>query len=379
MFLGCLIDAGWPIERLRQVVAALKLGDNEWSVMARPVMKGPLRATLVEVRSSERHVHRHLADIAQMMQTSELPAEIKTCSMGVFRRLADAEAKVHGVTPGKIHFHEVGAVDAIIDVVGSVAGLAELGIEKLYASSVPLAQGWVQTEHGQLPLPASATLELLAAAGAPTHPAPLPGEWVTPTGAALLAELATFEQPILNLQKIGVGAGSRDAAWPNVARLWLGQLLSTGPLVQLQTNIDDMNPQLLADVTAKLMEAGALDVWLTPIQMKKNRPGVLLSVLAAAAQESALAHLILRETTTLGVRVEVLRHRHEARREIRQVQTPYGPLRVKLKYLDGAPIGAMPEYEDCKALATQSNTPVRIVWDAAFSAAQKLLSERRQD
>jgi len=231
-------------------------------------------------------------------------------------------------------------------------------------------------QHGQIPLPGPATLELLAGVAAPTRPAPGPGEWVTPTGAALLAEFATFEQPLMTLHKIGIGAGRKDAAWPNIARLWLGQpTASAASMVQLQTNIDDMNPQLFAAVSEKLMEAGASDVWLTPIQMKKNRPGVLLSVLTKAALEQPLANIILRETTTLGVRVQSLGHRHEAKREIQQVQTPYGPLHVKLKLLDGVAIGAMPEYEDCKTLAAQNNVSVRVVWEAAFVAAQQLLSK----
>ncbi len=214
MFLGCLVDVGWPIESLRRVVESLKLDACEWSVAARSVMKGSMRATLMEVHAAEGHVHRHLSDIREMIERSDLSDAIKSRSIAVFRRLASAEAKVHGSTPEEIHFHEVGAVDAIIDIVGSAAGLAELGIDKLYASSVPLGPGWAQTQHGQIPLPAPATLELLAAAGALTRPAPGAGEWVTPTGAALLAEFATFQQPAMNLQKIGVGAGRKMPPGP---------------------------------------------------------------------------------------------------------------------------------------------------------------------
>jgi len=377
MFLGCLVDAGWPIDNLRRVITAMKLHATEWSVEARPVMKGSMRATLLDVQAAEGHFHRHLADIRLMIESSDLSAAIKARAVAVFQRLANAEAKVHGSTPEAIHFHEVGGVDAIIDIVGTAAGLAELGIDKLYASPVPLGAGWAPTQHGQIPLPGPATLELLAGVGAPTRPAPGPGEWVTPTGAALLAEFATFEQPPMSIQKIGIGAGRKDAAWPNIARLWLGQpnREGQGTMVQLQTNIDDMNPQLFAAVAEKLMEAGASDVWLTPIQMKKNRPGVLFSVLAKAAKEMDLANIILRETTTLGVRVQSFGHRHEAKREIQSVQTAYGPLHVKLKYIDGKAIGAMPEYEDCKAMAAQNNVAVRVVWEACFVAAQELLGK----
>ena len=309
-------------------------------------MKGPLRATLADIQTAEAHAHRHLADIDAIINASDLPAAVKKNALAVFTRLADAEAKVHGTTRDQIHFHEVGAMDAIIDIVGACAGLHDLGIEKLFASPVPLGAGWTNSQHGQIPLPAPATLELLAAVKAPTRPAPGPGEWVTPTGAALLAQLATFGQPAMTLEKIGIGAGQKNAPWPNVARLWLGQAIAAnsggGGMVQLETNIDDMNPQLFANVSDKLFAAGAKDVWFTPIQMKKNRPAILLSALGTAANEAALSQVILSETTTLGVRVHALAHRHEVHREMRQVDTPYGPVRVKVKYVDNQPSGATP-------------------------------------
>lgn len=377
MLLGCLVDAGWPVEQLRFTIARLKLPSDEWEIEARSVMKGPMRATLVDVHAHEGHAHRHLADIRKIIEGSDLSDEVKRRAIAVFARLADAEAKVHGTTADKIHFHEVGAVDAIIDIVGVVTGLSELGITKLYASPLPLGPGWTKSQHGQIPLPAPATLELLAAAHAPTRPAPGPGELVTPTGAALVAELATFQQPFLTLEKIGVGAGQKDCSWPNLARLWLGQEMARGAMVQLETNIDDMNPQLFSAVSDKLFAAGAKDVWFTPIQMKKNRPAVMLSALGPAANESAMSSLILRETTTLGVRVTHLDHRHEAHREMRQVDTPYGPVAVKIKWLADEPAGAMPEYEDCRALAEKSNTPVRLVYEAASTAAHRLLLSLR--
>jgi hypothetical protein len=377
MFLGALLDAGWALERLRFVVAQLRLPGDEYSIDARQVMKGPLRATFADIQTSEGHVHRHLADIESIIDGSALPAGVKQRAVAVFVRLADAEAKVHGTTRDKIHFHEVGAMDAIIDIVGTCAGVHELGIEKLCAGPAPLGAGWAKTAHGQIPLPAPATLEILAAGKAPTRPAPGPGEWVTPTGAALLCELATFAQPPMTLERIGTGAGSRDTPWPNVARLWLGAPIAAGGagMVQLETNIDDMNPQLYAAVSDKLFAAGAKDVWFTPIQMKKNRPAILLSALAPATHEAALSQVMLEETTTLGVRVHGLQNRHEARREMRDVETPHGTVRVKLKFLDGAqtPAGATPEYDDCKALADKAGVPARQVWEAAMAAAQSLL------
>ncbi|MEI8196332.1 MAG: nickel pincer cofactor biosynthesis protein LarC [Phycisphaerae bacterium] len=380
MFLGCLVDAGWPIAQLQFTLARLKLPVEECSVAARRVQKGVLAATLVEVNAQEGHHHRHLADVKAIIQSSDLPTLVQNRAIAVFQRLAEAEAKVHGTTPEKIHFHEVGAVDAIADIVGVVTGLHELGIDKLYASAVPLGSGWAKTEHGQIPLPAPATLELLAAAKATTRPAPGPGEHVTPTGAALLAELATFQQPTLTLTRIGYGAGQRDCAWPNVARLWLGEAVAgtgSGGMVQLDTNIDDMNPQLYAAVSEKLFAAGAKDVWFTPIQMKKNRPAVLLSALGTAQQEANLAQVILQETTTLGVRVHALDHRHEARREIHSVATPFGAINIKVKFIGNQASGAMPEYEDVRLQAETAKVSTREVYETATVAGQALLAKLR--
>lgn len=374
MFLGCLVDAGWPLEALQATLSRLPLPTGSWSVRAETVHRGPLRATLVTVATAETHHHRGLAEIEALIETADLPPSVRAGAIGVFRRLAQAEARVHGVPVEQVHFHEVGALDAIVDIVGAAAGLHALGIEALYASAVPLGPGWVETAHGRLPLPAPATLELLAEVGAPTRPALGPGELVTPTGAALLAQFARFGQPALRLQRIGYGAGQRDFSWPNVARLWLGEAvdeLAPTVLVQIETNVDDMNPELYPGVVQRLLAAGALDAWLTPVQMKKGRPGVVLSVLAPADQEAELAALILRETTTLGVRVHAVR-RHEAGRELRTVETPYGPVRVKLKRLEGRVWGAAPEYEDCRQRAESHGVPVRLVYEAAQAAARRL-------
>jgi pyridinium-3,5-bisthiocarboxylic acid mononucleotide nickel chelatase len=373
MFLGCLVDAGWPVDRLRATISALALDASEWSVSARTVMKGSIRATFVEVHAVEGHHHRHLADIRRIIDAGTLTETIKRRAVAVFDRLAAAEARVHGTTAERIHFHEVGAVDAIIDIVGVSAGLEELGVDRLFASSVPLGEGWASTAHGEIPLPAPATLELLAAVHAPTRPAPGPGEWVTPTGAALVAELAAFGQPAVTLGRVGIGAGSRDTAWPNVARLWLGEAEGPGAFVQIDTNIDDMNPQLFAAATERLFAAGARDVWLTPVQMKKGRPGVVLSVIAFARDEAQLADILLRETTTLGVRVHPLAMRHEARRDVQEVATAYGPVRVKVKWLEGEPLGASPEYDDCARAAAAHGVSTRTVYEAALGAARELV------
>ncbi len=419
IFLGCLLDAGWPLERLRAVVEALHLPTGSWRVSSETVMRGPLRATLTDVSVTEGDAHRHLHDIVEIIRAGNLPLVVQERASAVFTRLAEAEARVHNTTLEAIHFHEVGALDAIVDIVGVCAGLHELGIERLHASPLPLGHGWAQTQHGRIPLPAPATLELLAAAGAPTVPAPGPGELVTPTGAALLAALADFSQPRMRLQRIGYGAGRKEFAWPNVARLWVGEEVAGGKwqvaggggqvagdprshtkghegekkenpwqsapslrqtqdtaassafhsLVVLETNIDDMNPELYEPVRERLFAAGALDVWTTAIGMKKGRPGTLLSVLGAGEREADLARLILRETTTLGVRVYPVQ-RHIAGREFRTVETGYGPVSVKVKLLDGAPAGVKPEFDECKRLADATGVPVRVVYEAALAAAQ---------
>lgn len=394
MFLGCLVDAGWAVEELKQTLRRLRLPSEGWTIEARNVMKGPLRATLVDVRVPENgplfmpiaglplttglatghhHEHRNLGDISTIIQSADLPAVVKDQAIAVFTRLAQAEARVHGASINAVHFHEVGALDAIVDIVGTVAGLHALGIERLYASALPLGHGWAKTAHGQIPLPAPATLEILAAAKAPTRPAPGPGELVTPTGAALVAELATFAQPPMRMERVAQGAGQKDFDWPNLARLWLGSANgeegSSGTFVQLETNIDDMNPQLYSAIADRLFAAGAKDVWLTPIQMKKGRPAVVLSVLGEAKDETTLAELMLTETTTLGVRVSSA-HRHEARREMRSVPTAYGPIQVKLKWVKDQLCGATPEYEDCRRAAETRGVPIRRIYEAAMAAAQ---------
>lgn len=377
IMLGCLVDAGWSVDDLRNTIALLKLDPAEWSVTARPVTRAGLRATLVEVSAAEGHHHRHLGDIRRLLESSTLPGTIVSRACAVFDRLARAEAHVHNTTPEHVHFHEVGAVDAIIDIVGSVAGLEALGISRLYCSPLPLGSGWVQSAHGALPLPAPATLELIGAANAPTIAALGPGEWVTPTGAALVTQLADFSQPHLALVRVGTGAGHRDAEWPNVARLWVGDASATGGLVQIETNIDDMNPQLYGAVFESLFAAGARDAWLTPVQMKKGRPGVVLSVIAPAAAENVIAEVLLRETTTLGLRVRGLTGRHETRHEKRTVDTAYGPIGVKVKWLGDTPVGASPEYEECAAAARSRGASVKAVLEAAAAASHSLLTGLR--
>lgn len=383
MFLGCLVAAGWPLDDLHAAIAGLGLPAGSWSIDHASVQKGALAATLVTVTAREEATHRHLHDIHAIIERAELPMKVKQRARAVFTRLAQAEAAVHGTRVEEVHFHEVGAVDAIVDIVGVCAGLEALGIAHLYAGSFPLGEGWTQSAHGLLPLPAPATLALLAQANAPTRPAPGPGELVTPTGAALVTELAEFRRPQLHLHQVAIGAGRKEFAWPNVARLWVGEAevgmqpevgfhgetrLLEDDVIELSTNIDDMNPELYAAVGDRLFAAGALDVWTTPIQMKKGRPGVLLSVLSPATQAEALSDILLSETTTLGVRARPM-HRYMAARSQACVETEYGPVQVKLKCVAGELVGVKPEYDACVQLAQAHAVPVRSVIEAAHAAA----------
>jgi pyridinium-3,5-bisthiocarboxylic acid mononucleotide nickel chelatase len=372
MFLGALLDLGLPLEGLKQALGGLGL-EQEYELRLEEVQRGPFRAAHFRVHQPEKPAspppQRHLADIAALIEASGLPAPVQQTALAVFTRLAEAEARVHGQPVEQVHFHEVGAVDSIIDILGAAWGLHTLGIEKLYASSLPLGGGETLSRHGRLPLPAPATLELLAAAGAPVRPAPGPGELVTPTGAALLAGLAEFRQPAMQLERIGVGAGTRQTAWPNILRLWLGRVggAEVGEICLLETNLDDLSPEQVGFAAGELFAAGALDVFTTPIFMKKNRPASLLSVIARPEQEAEMAGLLLRHTSTLGVRVQRLR-RYEAGRRLETVDTPFGPAVVKVKLLDGRPAGCAPEYESCAELARRHGVPLAEVYTAALLA-----------
>lgn len=373
MFLGALVDAGLPVEKLREQIALLNLPEPV-EIRVEETRKGALRACSLEVIAGESHHHRHFADIAELIDQSGLSDAVKRTSLAIFQTLAEAEARVHGTKIEEVHFHEVGALDSIVDIVGAAAGLEALGIERLYSSAVPFSGGQVQTQHGVLPVPAPATLEVLVKAHALMTPSPAQVELVTPTGAAILATLATFERPNLVVTGVGVGAGKRDLPWPNIFRLILGEstVEQEFPLVLIETNIDDMNPQMFGHVMNRLFSAGALDVYLTPIYMKKNRPATMLGVVARRQDEQALARVILAETSTLGMRVQPV-YRYTAQREIKKVATPYGEVPVKLKLLDGRPVQAMPEYDACAQIASEQDVPLADVYGAALIAGSALL------
>ncbi|WIG60446.1 MAG: hypothetical protein OJF49_003194 [Ktedonobacterales bacterium] len=381
MLLGALLDAGLRLDDLRVGLAALKLPG--YTLDAEAVTDKGISGTRARVRldATEQHEHRRLSDIEALLAQSALAEAVQRRARAVFTRLAEAEAKIHGTTPAKVTFHEVGAVDSIVDIVGVALGLDLLGVERLYCSELPLTSGRVQTAHGPLPVPAPATLELLRETGAVWRPGEAEGELVTPTGAAVVAALATFARPTLSVRRVGYGFGTRQLPWANCLRLLLGDAPSVAgipgeaadfvrdEIAVLESNIDNMTGEALGWLMERLLAAGALDVSYTPVQMKKNRPGTLLMVLAPVGEAERLAALLLRESSTLGVRLRRT-ERVTAGRRVEVIETPLGPVRVKLKLAGETVLAVSPEYEDCRALAERHGLPVETVMARVSHAAR---------
>ena len=366
MILGALCDAGLDVAELRALLQTLQVPG--WSIDAVRETRGWLTGTRMHVHAPEQTTHRHLHDVTAIITQSGLPAAVKATALRIFANLADAEAHIHGVRADEVHFHEVGALDAIVDIVGIAAGLHLLGITQVYASPLPLGSGWVKAAHGDIPVPAPATLHLLTQAQAPIVPDDAGFELVTPTGAAVLATLATFKRPALALQQVGYGFGKKITPRPNALRVWLGEgTASEGALVLLECNIDDQPAEQLAYVCTQALALGARDVWQQQIVMKKGRAALLLSVLCDRDHEDALVDLLMRQTSTLGMRRSMV-DRHVAERALVTVDTHYGPLRVKVKTWRGDVIGAAPEYEDCAAAAQAHAVPLTQVYAAALAA-----------
>lgn len=366
MIIGALLDAGLPLAELEEEVAKLNLANCQ--IKAEPVVKKGITATKFSVLTDEHQPHRYISDIRKIIQESGLEGPIKDTVMKIFGRLAEAEGKIHGVSPEKIHFHEVGAMDAIIDIVGSVVGLHKMNIAKILASSLNIGGGWTHCMHGTIPVPAPATLELLK--GIPIYNNGVNRELVTPTGAAIISTLCQdfTDLPTMIPGQIGYGAGTAELQIPNVLRVIVGEEKQRQEhLALLETNIDDMNPELYPFVLDKLLEVGALDVFYTPIIMKKGRPAIKLSVICHPQEVDALTGVILQETSSLGVRI-AYQNRKKLFREIREVITPYGPVKIKLARLSpGQPVvNLKPEYEDCRVLAGRLSIPIKEVYQAAL-------------
>ena len=376
MVLGALIDCGASVEEINRALGLL--GVKGLCVEPSPESRGAVAGTYVRVAAEGRV--RRLDEMELAIRDSRLPTTVVDKAVTVLRRLSDAEDAVHRASPGGADVHELGSMDTLVDIVGSVVGLEALGIEKVYCSALPSGSGMVGTEHGLLPAPSPATANLMSSAYAPVVPPPggagEAGEMVTPTGAALMTTLAKFRQPELNLRRVGYGLGRRDpAAYPNVLALWLGDEQDaphTTHMTLIETNIDDMTAEHLGYVQGRLFDAGARDVWFTPIQMKKNRPGTMISALAPAHLETALAGLLLRETSTLGVRVRP-GARYEAGREVVSVQTSLGRMAVKVKKLDGVSVAVSPEYDDCSRVAREKGLPIQDVYRTVQEQAARTL------
>jgi pyridinium-3,5-bisthiocarboxylic acid mononucleotide nickel chelatase len=367
MTLGALVDGGLPIEVLRSELA--KLGLPGYTLSGEKVQRSGLAATKVHVVLDEKEQPtRHLADISRIINGSSLSSTVKQKSLSIFQRLAEVEAKVHGTTPEKVHFHEVGAVDALVDIVGSVIGIEHLGITEIISSPLNVGSGTVHTSHGKLPVPAPATAELLK--GIPLYSSSITFELTTPTGAAIISTLASFFGPLpqMSMDRIAYGAGNKDLPGrPNVLRIMLGKtdpLYADDTATVIETNIDDMSPQIYDHLIRTLMAQGALDVYLTPIIMKKSRPAVLLSVLTDTAHRDVLLNTIFRETTSIGIRIHEV-GRRKLDREVRTVDTRYGKVRIKISRRGSEVLTVTPEYDDCRRIAEEMQVPLRTVLEEA--------------
>jgi uncharacterized protein (TIGR00299 family) protein len=375
MILGALLDCGLSIDSLTEELARLPFTGYRISAQkaSRGIITGTQATVFSEGSASEQ---RSLSDVLDLIVKSGLSQRVKERSTRIFERLAEAEARVHGIPIEEVEFHEVGAIDAIVDIVGAIIGLELLGVEALFCSPLPSGSGTAETRHGTIPIPAPATLELIASAGAPIRPTPCRDiELVTPTGAAIVTTIASFERPTLSLQCIGYGIGDCEPAdIPNVLPLWLGEMIEyERKLLLLETNIDDMSPELYGYLMERLFERGALDVWFTPIQMKKNRPAVMLSALAPPDNEGQVVETLLRETSTLGLRVQQV-ERHHTSQELVQFDSSLGRVWVKVKRLHGEVVGVSPEYEDCRSLARKHDQPLQKVYRIVTTEASAKLT-----
>lgn len=371
MILGALADAGLEMERLQAAISGLGVGAIR--ITAEQVKRGAFIGTQVRVRTDEHgQPHRHLMDVEAILNRATIPEPVRTDANQIFRRLAEAEAKVHGTRPDRIHFHEVGALDAIADIVGAAWGIRQLGLEHIHVSPINLGGGFIQAAHGKMPVPAPGTAALLA--GVPAYGSDIPIELTTPTGAAILTTLATAfgPMPAMTVDRVAYGAGQRDLReQPNLLRLIVGEQagdLDRDRITILEATIDDMNPQFFEPLLDRLFEAGALDVFLTPVIMKKSRPGTGLTVLAEPAAADPCISVILTHSTTFGVRAHTA-SRWKLRRDIITVTTPYGSVRVKRGFTGARITILAPEYEDCRRLAQAAGVPIQAVYDEARRAA----------
>jgi hypothetical protein len=380
MTLGALIDLGVPPAWLKESIESLPL--DGFGLRVADVVYGGIRAKQVTVDARGDHGHRHYSDIRALIEKSPLPEAVRAAALGVFRRLAEAEAGVHGCTPEEVHFHEVGAVDAIVDVVGAALGFHRLGVTKAFAAPIPTGRGFVECQHGRLPVPAPATAALLK--GVPVYGGDAEFELTTPTGAAIVTTFAEGFGPLpeMTVRGIGYGAGSRDLKpGPNLLRVLIGEPLHGAAgadpdwvrdrVFVVETSIDDMNPEIFGHVMDRLFAEGVLDVVLIPVQMKKNRPAVQIQVLCREDRLQAAARCLLTETTSLGVRYFEA-GRFMLPRAAETLESSFGPVAVKRVSLPGGGTRRVPEYEVCRRIALERRLPIRVVYDRLAAEANPL-------
>lgn len=371
MTLGALIDAGAPLDG---IVAELRgLGLPGWRLDTEPASQNGIAGTRVTVTAEDTDHARAWHVIRRMIESSSLSDSVKQTAISIFQNLAVAEAAIHGATVDDVHFHEVGGIDAIIDICGAAVALDLLGIEAVFSAPPRLGSGFAKSMHGVIPVPAPATARMLANARVPLPAASpqfdaVPGELLTPTGAAILTTLAKFERPAFTPSAIGYGYGVKEFPWPNALRVWIGETSAeSGGLpdeILIETNIDDMNPQHIGLLIDRLFEAGALDAWVSQIVMKKGRPSFLISSIGSTAVKEALVSTMIEQSTTLGVRIQPI-ERVKAVRRIELITTRFGDVRVKLRGWNGRVIDAMPEHDDCLAIAQREGIPLREIWNEA--------------
>jgi len=369
MMLGALVDAGVELEQISRAIDSIGIAGCR--LVAEVVTRQGIRATQIRVEAPPERAHRHLHDITALIDASQLTSPQKQLAKRIFRRLAEAEAHVHGISIEQVHFHEVGAVDSIADIVGAAVGWDLLGAERLVASPVAVGSGTVQIAHGRVSVPAPATAELLK--GVPIQPSTVEAELTTPTGAAILTTLAERFGPVpaMTIEQVGYGAGSRELdGQPNVLRLLVGRSPDPAPQEQVwvvETNLDDLPGEVVGYCTDRLWEAGALDVYTVPVHMKKNRPGVILSVLCTTRSLSAVEAVLFAETSTLGVRRWPVERRVLPRAAV-SVETPWGKVDGKLSWLSAQQPRFAPEYESCRRVAERAGMPLRSIYEAAVKA-----------
>ncbi|MEO5860458.1 MAG: nickel pincer cofactor biosynthesis protein LarC [Pyrinomonadaceae bacterium] len=374
MVLAALIAAGVDAGSLKTELAKLNLPDFELAV--ENVDRSGISSVHVRVDIPDEEKHRHLPEIERIINGSDLSPTVKQRSLAIFQRLAVAEAAVHGIELSKVHFHEVGALDAIIDIVGSCIGFEMLGIEQFAASKIHVGSGFVNIAHGKFPVPPPAVAELLKTI--PFYSTEIEGELITPTGAAIISTVCDSYGPIpdITLEVSGYGAGTRTyAGFPNVLRVMIGQTAAlnqpstTETLAVLETNIDDLSPQILGHFMDRALAEGALDCWFAPIQMKKNRPATMVSVLCRIADEQKFLDMFYRETSTIGVRVRQV-ERHSLEREVRMITTEFGDVEVKEAFIQGKAVNSQPEFEDLKAAAAASGVSIKTVAEAVARSSK---------